>query len=159
MIVIADTSPIIALVNIGHIDVLARMFGAVVVPTAVAFELADARRPQKVRDFIASPPAWLAIRSATTIETIPDIHAGEIEAISLASELKADLLLIDDADGRQAAAERGLLTVRTTPLLADAADRGMIDLQAAFDKLIKTDFRISSVTLETLLRQHRARHP
>jgi uncharacterized protein len=41
-------------------------------------------------------------------------HRGESEAIVVASEIKADLLLIDEADGREVA---GKLGIRRTGLL------------------------------------------
>jgi predicted nucleic acid-binding protein len=157
MVIIADTSPFIALVNIGLVDVLPRMFGKVTIPSKVADELASPTRPDAVREFIANPPAWLSIRAAAVRELIPKIHAGESEAICLALELRADLLLIDDADGRAAAIKRGLTTVRTPRLLSDAADRGLIDLKSAYEKLAQTDFRVTAATLESLLRQHLAR--
>ena len=59
MIVIADSSPLIALVNIGHIEVLPKLFGQVVVPPAVASEISGASRPQPVRDFAAALPPWV----------------------------------------------------------------------------------------------------
>lgn len=40
MIVVADTSPLVALINIHHVEVLPRLFGAVLIPPAVLTELA-----------------------------------------------------------------------------------------------------------------------
>ena len=157
MIVISDSTPLIALVNIAYVDVLQQMFGSVIVPAAVARELGDSKRPQAVQEFIASPPTWLSIRAASLIEAIPDIHDGEREAISLAKELHADLLLIDDADGREAAIQRGIATVRTLRLLTDAANRGLLDLKTAFDRLAQTNFRYHQDTLDSLLAEHLAR--
>jgi predicted nucleic acid-binding protein len=157
MIVVADSTPLIALVNIGHIELLQRMFGAVIIPATVAKELTQPRRPKAVQEFVGSPPRWLSVRAATSIEAIPGIHEGECEAISLARELHADLLLIDDADGREAAIQRGIATVRTLRLLTDAANRSMIDLREAFDRLTRTNFRLNQETLDTLLAEHLAK--
>jgi predicted nucleic acid-binding protein len=157
MVIVADTSPFNVLIQIEQIDVLPKLFGSVTIPTKVASELDSPMRSPAVRDFIQHPPPWLTIRQATNVEMIPGIHDGEREAISLARELNADLLLIDDADGRAAAIARGLATVRTLRLLTDAADRGLLELKSAFDKLTQTDFRFRHDTLDTLLREHMAR--
>jgi predicted nucleic acid-binding protein len=90
MLVVADSSPIIVLVNIGHIEVLPKLFGEIVVPPAVASELSVSSRPQAVRDFAATPPAWFRVQRPTTVQQIPELHPGEMEALSLAMELHAD---------------------------------------------------------------------
>ena len=56
MIVVADSSPIIVLIGIGHIDVLPGLFGQVVIPPEVLAELHQFNRPQSVHDFIAARP-------------------------------------------------------------------------------------------------------
>src|SRR3954447_5866485 len=99
LIVVADASPLVGLVKIGHADVLAALYGAVVIPPTVAAELTSLNRPAEVLTFAASPPAWLSVKAPTRLEAIADLDAGELEAISLAKELAADLLLIDDARG------------------------------------------------------------
>ena len=76
MLVVADSSPLIVLVNIGHIDVLPALFGQVVVPHEVVAELHRDNRPQAVHDFLASYPAWLVERSPSAIEPIVGLHAG-----------------------------------------------------------------------------------
>jgi predicted nucleic acid-binding protein len=96
VIVVCDTSPINYLVLIGHIDVLFSLFREVVIPSAVFSELKHARTPQEVRQWIAQPPAWLQVRSPTSVDPSLRLGRGETEAISLALELKADLLLMDD---------------------------------------------------------------
>jgi predicted nucleic acid-binding protein len=49
MIVVADTSPFVVLVAIGHVDVLLALFKEVLIPPPVASELASSRRPPEVR--------------------------------------------------------------------------------------------------------------
>jgi predicted nucleic acid-binding protein len=51
MIFVADSSPLIVLINIDHIDVLPRLFGQVVIPPEISVELSVPTRPQAVRDF------------------------------------------------------------------------------------------------------------
>ena len=105
MIVVADSSPLIALINIGHTAVLPRLFGQVIIPPEISAELNVPTRPQAVRDFIVARPNWLLERAPARLEPIPTLHPGEVAAIRLAQELKADLLLIDELRGRKAAVD------------------------------------------------------
>jgi hypothetical protein len=57
------------------------------------------------------------------------LDAGEREAISLASELQAILLLMDERDGVTIARHRGLKVVGTLAALDLAAAHGLVDLQ------------------------------
>lgn len=155
MLVVADTSPLIGLIKIGLVDVLPRLYGSVVIPTEVAAELASPRRPVAVREFIVAPPSWLSVRAPTSVEEIQGIDPGERAAISLARELNADLLLIDDFAGRKAAQVRHIRTLHTTAMLLDAANQGVLpDLKAVFDRLKATDFRVAAKTMDELLKKH-----
>lgn len=157
MLVIADSSPLIALVNIGQVNVLPTLFGDVIIPQLVADELASTRRPQAVRDFIANTPSWLHLRSPSVIESIPLLQPAESAAISLARELSADLLLIDEVHGRKAATARNLRITGTIGILELAANDKLLDLQEAFDKLKHTDFWISHKLLDQRLAMFRAK--
>ena len=56
------------------------------------------------------------------------LDEGECEAIALAGEVGADLLLIDDRQGRREAKRRNLRVIGTLGVLAEAAAKGLIDL-------------------------------
>jgi predicted nucleic acid-binding protein len=145
MIVVADSGPIRYLVLIGNIHVLFPLFGRVLIPEAVRSELTQPRTPETVREWIASPPAWIEVR---TVESTPAgmlarLGMGEREAILLAREVTADFLLIDDARGRFLAESQHLRTVGTLGVLHLAAGGGWIDFQSSFEKLMTTNFRIS----------------
>jgi predicted nucleic acid-binding protein len=87
VIVVADTSPFVVFVAMGHVDVLPALFKEVLIPAQVASELASSRRPQEVRGFIATPPPWLRVLTPATTETIPGLGVGETAAIALAAEV------------------------------------------------------------------------
>jgi len=152
MLVVADSSPLILLVNIGHLEVLPRLFGQIVIPPAVASELAGSSRPQPVRDFIAALPPWIVIQRPATIENIPDLHPGETEALSLAIELNADLVLIDERKAYREAVARKLNAIGTIRVLERAASERLLDLKDAFDRVKQTDFWISAQFLDARLK-------
>jgi predicted nucleic acid-binding protein len=117
MLVVADSSPFIVLANIGHLEALPKLFGEVIIPPAVASELADISRPIAVRDFSANPPTWLKVRRPASVQLIAGLHPGESEALSLAIELHADLIVIDDRRAYREAIARNLNAVGTIRVL------------------------------------------
>ena len=132
---------------------LPALFDEVIVPPAVIAELTNERAPQAVRDWLARRPAWL--RVATPLDTLPQLRGqiddGEREAIALAAELGADALLIDDHRGRRAAEALRCVAVGTLGVLADAADRGLVELPLALERLRATNFRADSRLIEQIL--------
>lgn len=157
MLVVADTSPLIVLCNIEQIDILPALFQRVVVPPQVLDELRQTNRTKAVLDFMTRPPAWLNVRSPSAIETIPAPDAGELAAISLAMEVRAELLLIDETRGRKAARDRRIRITGTIGVLELAADERLVNLRDAFARIKKTDFWISHDLLDERLRRHEER--
>jgi predicted nucleic acid-binding protein len=76
------------------------LYRTVLIPPAVKAELAHANTPAVVRAWISQPPAWLEVVSLKqpVDSALEHLDAGEREAISLASELQAILLLMDERD-------------------------------------------------------------
>ena len=151
MLVIADASPVIVLVNTGYVEVLPRLFGRVIVPPEVMDELGRPNRPAAVREFMSRRPDWMEVRAPAAASSIANLHAGETAAIQLATELRADLLLIDEVQGRRLAAERHIRLTGTVGVLELAATQGLLDLREAFDRVRQTDFWISPALLDARL--------
>jgi predicted nucleic acid-binding protein len=154
MLVVADSSPLIVLLKIDLIQVLPSLFETIVIPPQVAAELRSVDQLLPVRQFISSPPSWLFQRSPIALQSIPKLHAGETAAISLAKELNADLLLIDEAAGRKEAISQGIRITGTIGVLDLAARQGLIDLQSAFDCIKGTDFWVSQQLLDQTLKDY-----
>ena len=134
MIVLSDTTAINYLVLTGYVEILPALFNEILIPTAVQSELLHARAPDVVRQWISQLPAWCAIREPARIEPIP-LGLGEVEVISLAIEMNADLLLMDDRHALREAEARGLNVAGTLDVLQAAAQRDLLDLPVAIAKL------------------------
>jgi len=93
-----------------------------------------------------------AVRSVNGDAVIPLIDQGEIAAISLALEVGATWLLVDDGPARKAAGRRGLAIVGTIGVLEWAAARGLLDVRNAFVELLATDFCVDAAIIEERLR-------
>jgi predicted nucleic acid-binding protein len=159
MIVVADSSPVIVLMNIQQIDLLRDLFGKVAIPQQVVDELSSPKRLQAVREFIASPPSWFEIHLPKQLESITGLQLGEIAAISLAKEINAERLIIDEKDGRRIATERGIRVIGTIGVLELAAEQNLIELEATFEKVKATDFWLPEGFLDERIALFRQRHP
>jgi predicted nucleic acid-binding protein len=137
MIVVSDTTPLNYLILTQSIHVLPSIFGQVYAPSAVVRELSHPRSPEVVRMWAGSPPEWLIVQDPTQIDSSLQLGAGETAAISLAIELKADRVLIDERKGYKAALQRGLQATTTLGLLEEASYRGLIDFEQTVERLDK----------------------
>ena len=75
------------------------------------------------------------------------LDPGESEAIALAVEVDADILLIDEQTGRQEAVRRGLKVAGTLSVLDEAEQAGLVTFDDAVAELQKTTFRVSQAVL------------
>jgi len=130
MLAVSNTSPLYYLIAVGKAELLGQLFGEVLVPPGVASELAHPFRPAAVRQWIDLPPTWLRIRSlnqAPDAELQRDLDLGEREAIQLAIECKADVLIMDERKGRAIVQVRGLPLIGALGVLGEAHQRGILD--------------------------------
>lgn len=154
MIVISDTSPLNYLILIQKIDVLPSLYVRVVIPDGVLSELKDSRSPEPVRLWASHLPEWIDVRGPKVIDQSLLLDPGESAAISLALELKANLLLVDDRAAATVAGTRGLQTIGTLGIIIRAAQAGLLDGPSTLDALAtKTTFRASARLLDTVRSQ------
>jgi predicted nucleic acid-binding protein len=158
MIVVADASPLNYLIQIECDALLPKLFGKVLVPAGVIKEFRHPATPPSVASWLSRMPSWVEVRVASTAidPTLDVLDPGEREAIQLAQEVRADLLLIDERRGRLEAKRRAIPTTGTLGVLLAAQKQGMIDAEAALERLInETSFRITPAVRETFVQQYR----
>jgi predicted nucleic acid-binding protein len=151
MLVVADTSPLRYLVVIQAIEILPLLYERVIVPQAVLTELQHPRSPREVRAWLATPPAWVEMRQPQQRTRLARLGPGEQDAIQLAEELHADLVLMDDEDGRIEAERRAMAVIGTLGVLERAAERGLLDLPSALTRLRATNFFVDDALIEEAL--------
>lgn len=153
MIVVSDTSGICYLLLIDQINVLPQLYGVVMIPQAVFDELRADESPTVVRNWIMQPPEWLVIQTAgvSSDATLERLDPGEREAILLAEQLAADLVVLDDKAARRIALERSLRIIGLVGILRDAARAGLLDLAATFERLREAGFWVAPGLLQLLL--------
>ncbi|KJH69649.1 DUF3368 domain-containing protein [Aliterella atlantica] len=158
MIVVSDTSPLCYLLLIDLIEVLPQLFERVIIPQKVRDELLAADAPEVVREWIFQPPDWLEVQTITGQfdPALNQLDVGEQEAITLAIQLKVDLILLDDLAARCVATELQLEIVGLLGILGSAAEKGLIDFPRAITRLQQTSFRASSKLIDSLLQQYQS---
>jgi uncharacterized protein len=142
LIVVSDTSPVLNLTRIGRLDLLPSLYHQVHIPSAVLEELTASKADLPPRIDFASEP-WLIVASANDQKHVQELREslglGEAEAIVLAIEHRADLLLVDERRARRTATAAGIRVTGLPGVVARAKQAGLIDLaKPVLDELIET---------------------
>lgn len=145
-IVVSNASPLIALDQIGQLDLLHHLFPNLVVPPAVAEEVAPT----------VALPSWIEIRPLAQpigpIILAASLGRGESAAISLGLEVDAERVILDERAGRRCAQSLGMSLIGTLGILAAARRRGLIPaIKPLLDELLMHDFRVSAALIERVL--------
>jgi len=153
MLIISDTSPITNLIQINNLDILETLFKQVIIPEKVFEELLDYERQKEAiesRSWIKVKPV-LNRQEVIKLENLLD--SGEAEAIILAKELNAEMLIIDERKGRKVAEENGLKIIGLLGILIRGKKKGHIaELKPIINELIqKNGFRVSKNLYERIL--------
>lgn len=147
MVVVADTSPLTALLHIQQLHLLHQLYGCIFIPKAVAAELQTLQSFGYDVSFINDKSRY-EIRQAADVQLIETLNqyldAGEAEAIALAKEINADLLLIDEKSGKQYAQEWHI-ACKGVGVLIEAKANGLILLVKPLpdDLITNLGFRLS----------------
>jgi predicted nucleic acid-binding protein len=145
-LVIVNSSPLIALEQIGHLDLLEKLFSTVLIPPAVARETAPR----------LTLPVWASERSLTQPIGPQILRAslgpGESEALSLALEVGARWVILDDRPARRLAEALGLPGIGTLGVLLAAKRRGQLPaVRPCLEALTSHGFRIATDLYELIL--------
>jgi predicted nucleic acid-binding protein len=150
--VVADASPLIALVQVGHLPLLEKLVGEVLAPPAVVREV-GLSLPGFIREQKLSQPIPAAVLRAS-------LDLGESEVISLALELGADRVILDERLARRLAQHLGLPIIGVLGILLASKQKGLIPaVRPLLDALVENRFRIAPDLYEWLLTETREAEP
>jgi predicted nucleic acid-binding protein len=149
VIVVSDTSPIINLAAVHQLSLLRSLYTEITIPEGVYNEIALAGSGLAGADEVRTSNWFktLKVREQTLLKEL-EIHldSGEAETIALGSQLKADLLLLDERRARKVAADLGLRHIGVVGVLIEAKSRGYLaKVKPILDAMIsEAGFWISS---------------
>jgi predicted nucleic acid-binding protein len=134
--VVSNSSPLIALTQIGRLNLLQQLHALVLIPPAVARE---------VEPTVPTLPGWVVVQPLAHPRRPHPISSsigpGEREVISLGLELRAERLILDEQPARRLATSLRLRVIGTVGLLLAAKDRGFLDkIRPELDGLLEVRF-------------------
>ena len=148
---VSNSTPLIGLSIVGHLELLREFYGEVWIPPAVWQEVVEAGQ-----GLAGSGEVSAAVAAGWRRVVVPpdqqldqqlkqELDAGEAEAIALAVTSAAEVLAIDERAGRQMTQNYNLNIIGTVGLLTRAAQEGRISsLRDDLDRLRQIGFRISN---------------
>ena len=159
MIVVSDTTPLIALMKASQLELLQKMFGKILLPQAVFDELtSNAKFQEEARliencgflQIVASPDA----KTVDILRRATGLDLGESEAIVYAESSKADILLMDERKGRRIATAMGLPIMGSIGVLMEAHTSGLLtsaEFRTSIEKMQDAGIRLSERLLQVVL--------
>lgn len=139
MIVVSDSSPLVSLAAVGQFALLRDLFGRVLIPEAVYQEVVGQGQGRPGAREVAAT-RWIERHTPTDVPFVRllnlELDTGEAEAIALATEHEADVVLLDERRGRERAVSLGLEVTGTLGVLVEAKRQGyLIEVRPILDAL------------------------
>ena len=159
MIVVSDTTPLISLLKIDKVYLLEKLFGRIFILQAVFNELVIDKRFIEEADIIRNN-SQIEVKEVGSLEAVDilrrltGLDIGESEAIVLADELSADVLLMDEAKGRNVSKDLGHKVMGTIGIIMVAYDENLLtseDVKECIEQLKKSGRHIGSRYYNMLL--------
>jgi uncharacterized protein len=143
--VVSNTTPIISLLKLNRLDLLKQLYTQIYIPEVVYNEIEEGKAKEYYKDL--SKIDWInivEIQDKQAVKYFLDLDSGEAEAIVLATEINADLIIIDEKLGRFHAKHADLKVTGTIGILIKAKTVGLIfELKPLLNELTKKDVWIS----------------
>lgn len=124
MLIVADSSALIALAVCDGLDMILQVYEDLKIPTAVYAEIVAPEKPHSdaLGSFLAE--RVVDVDASRWVVTAGGLGRGEIEAMALYKQLAADVLLIDDHRARVIAEHNQIKCIGALGLLIVAKQRG-----------------------------------
>jgi len=145
MLVVSNTSPLSNLAIIGRLDLLREQLGSVTIPPGVRMELSRHPNPEARHSLgKALEDGWLRVvplAGAVPTHLVLALDMGEAEALALALELKAAMVLLDESAARLEARSLGLAHTGVLGVLRQARQMNRISSLRAEILRLRTEAR------------------
>lgn len=155
--VVVNTTPLIALSHVGQINLLKKLYGEIIIPTAVYEEL-SVKPDSAGKKAVDSSLDWIRVEKIKN-QMAKDmyktqLHDGEVEVMIIAMEMEADVVIIDDANAKKYAKYLKLPVTGTLGVLLRAKREGYIDrLEPILRQMVEKGIYISQNLVELCLKQ------
>lgn len=108
--------------------------------------------PDLVKMWASTLPNWVNVQDPSAEpRATPELDEGERQAIALAQQVDAEMILVDDAAARDAALRCGLDVIGTLGVLLAAARLDLLDFERSLRALDETSFHMSERLRDAVL--------
>ena len=161
---VSDATPLIHLSKISKLSYLKKIFEKIFIPKEIFEEVVVKGKELckkevfLIEELIAEE--FIKIKETSSKIDLPNLHTGELNAITLCSELKIKNLLIDEKEGYEAAQLIGLNPLRTTAILLSLLNKKLINFEEYKESLLalsESGYFLSAETYERLLQAGKKR--
>jgi predicted nucleic acid-binding protein len=152
--IVSDAGPIIIFARIGRLSLLQEITTSLLIPNAVYDEIVTNKGGMPGAAEVAQA-AWIqkaSVAKSLALAALPSaLHKGELEAIALAKE-RAAQLLIDDLRARRAARDQGIEVLGTLRILAEAKQRNLVhSVRPIMEEMQSNGYRFDRILIRRFL--------
>jgi uncharacterized protein len=151
--VVSNTTPIISLLKLNQLDLLKQLYSQIYIPLAVYREIEAGKTKEFYKDLLKTD--WIKIveiNDKLAVKYFLDLDSGEAEAIVLATELNAELIILDEKLGRFHAKHANLKVTGTIGILLKAKKEGLIrEIKPLLKELALKDVWIGEKLIKEIL--------
>lgn len=140
MIIVADSSALIALATCDALHLLDALFEVIRVPQKVFEECIVENKSQSEKLAVYLQGKVLPIAHANNLQLPSNLGQGEIEAMALYLQMQADYLLVDDNRARKVAELNQIKIIGSLGLLVIAKNKGIITSVSPFLDVLADSF-------------------
>jgi len=156
--IVADSSPLISASRANRLYLVKKVYRALILPEAVYNEIVvQGKGKAGALEIKKAKNNWIQVMAVQNKKAVQSLQikfgSGESEAIVLAEELEA-MLLVDEGAVISEARKRGIPITSTIMMLLEAKTKGFIsNLKKELDKFIKAGFRLDETLYQNILHQ------
>jgi predicted nucleic acid-binding protein len=155
-VVVSDTTPLHYLILVGREAILQSLYRNVIIPPAVLTELSHASAPVQISNWATNPPAWVTVATPSSIPGKFDgLDFGERQALALAQEIHADLVLLDDKVARRVALRELMRVKGTLGIVAEAAKANLLDFVETVEQLQRTSMHLDEDVVGMVIAEYK----
>jgi pentatricopeptide repeat protein len=159
VIVVSDSSPLIALAKIDSFALLQKLYGTLIISGEVYAEVVIAGAGLAGATETSKSP-WIEVRQIKNLADLAaaqirfGLGAGELSTMILAKEILADLIILDDLGARKLAQKEGFKVQGCIAILESCFRKGYLsDLRQAYERMLKRgvyfDRQLLNLSLKT----------
>ncbi|MCD6472784.1 DUF3368 domain-containing protein [Candidatus Aerophobetes bacterium] len=145
MTVVSDSTTLISLAKIDQFELLRDLFTEIIIPASVYEEVVNKGKGRQGQQQVKNS-SWIRLKpvknrlAVQALKTV--LGEGEAEAIVLAKEENADIIILDDGKARKEAKRMGLKIMGTVGILLESCKKGKLHFKLNLDRLLISGFRL-----------------